>query len=191
MLEGSDDLYIPVRKASMQYTSNKMLKVAAPTRILSFDATDMAVEEALNSVKTILDGLSISHQSGTADPFREPKGTRIMQAGARANSWSRAARRALARQVNNQESSDMGNASVDRSAPVILGFDLRLFASAEDKRSSIGSTSTATKSTSRSSLTLQLTWTVGQDRGLFESFFLHFRSRFLGLQLESTALETP
>jgi hypothetical protein len=39
------------------------------------------------------------------------------------------------------------------------------------------------------SLTIQMIWTFGQDRVLFESFFLHFRSRFL--QLKSTGVGNP
>jgi hypothetical protein len=137
--------------------------------VLSFEVADITMEEALERVMAILDGLSISHHLGTADPSREREGTLVLQASARTNSWSRAARRALARQTNNS----IGSAIVD--APVILGFDVRLLPSAEKQETSI----CITTNPSPLSLTLQLTWTYGQDRGQFESFFLHFRNRFL------------
>ncbi|KAG0220875.1 hypothetical protein BGX31_010435 [Mortierella sp. GBA43] len=164
--------------ASMQYTSNKMLKMAAPTTVLSFEVADITMEEALERVMAILDGLSISHHLGTADPSREREEALVLQASARTNSWSRAARRALARQTNNI----IGNAIVD--APVILGFDVRLLPSDEKQETS----TCITTKPSPLCLALQLTWTFGQDRGQFESFFLHFRNRFL--QPKSTASET-
>ncbi|KAF9986423.1 hypothetical protein BGZ65_007627 [Modicella reniformis] len=157
-------------KASMQNTSNKLLKMAAPTTVLSFEVSDMAIDKACNRVETILDRLSINHQTGTAD-IRDPEGIQIIQATARANTWSRAARRAQARQANNQEKGNASTGTLGSTAPNILDFDIRLFAPTERQESS------DTALTPQSALTIQLTWTFGQDRELFESFFLHLRSR--------------
>jgi len=173
----------------MQHVSNKLHKIAAPTTLLSFEVTDMVIEEALNGTKSILDQLSISHRLSVVDPSRESEGTRIVHLDARTNSWSRAARRAMARQTSSHESSTIEDAIMDSQSPVILSIDIRVSAPPKKRESISESFSASTYLTMPNSLTIQMIWTFGQDRVLFESFFLHFRSRFL--QLKSTGVGNP
>ncbi|KAI8597662.1 hypothetical protein EDD21DRAFT_384851 [Dissophora ornata] len=161
--------------ASMQHISNKMTKLTAPATVLSFEVSDTNAEEAVSSAKSLLEQLAIDCQPAEAEFTNEPEGSRALFHGkARTNTWSRAARRAMARGTKHGDggqSDTVASENMDQSTTLtIMGFDLRIFSSKEQELE---------ESTSSTPLTVELTWTVGQDRDLFESFFLHFRSRLL------------
>lgn len=77
------------------------------------------------------------------------------------NTWSRAARRAMARAA--QESQGVTSVAAPMDESVIMIVEIR---------ASVISASAGTM--------VEMTWMLGQDRDLFESFFLHLKTKFLG-----------
>ncbi|KAI1318164.1 Methyltransferase-like protein 16 [Mortierella claussenii] len=168
---------------AMKQASNKLLKLTPAATTLSFTSVVTTAEEALDRVRSILDQSSIEYElsertsSSSTDPIR------VLHGQARANTWSRAARRALERAAKEKgESSCNTRAELD-PAPTIMGFDLYIMHDWGHEANTSPSTEASASSTAKSSetngLRIQLRWTVGYDRALFESFFLHVRNRYL------------
>ncbi|KAG0265747.1 hypothetical protein BGZ95_003230 [Linnemannia exigua] len=172
-------------RVSRQHISNKLVKLTPPKTILSFQCEGYTLDTIVHSTETIFDQLLIEHRSGTLGAETEPSPARVLHCTAKRNTWSRAARRALARESANQDGEKSGikalkDLSMSLLVPVVLEFDVRfplaLQSTLAESQSSNVSKNSSTPS--QPSHTLEFTWTVGEDRHLFESCFLHFRSRF-------------
>ncbi|KAG0324892.1 hypothetical protein BGZ99_001311 [Dissophora globulifera] len=151
--------------ASLQHVSNKMVKLSAPATALSFITQSASEHTAMDRTKELLDQLSIHYEVSDSQPGREAeRGSIVIHARAKGNTWSRSARRALARAAKDPEFGGGETTSVastvSTSKADVMGVDLRVLPGAEGEQM------------------VEMTWTVGQDRDLFESFFLHFRNRF-------------
>ncbi|KAI7818053.1 hypothetical protein BC939DRAFT_464205 [Gamsiella multidivaricata] len=166
--------------ASIQHTPKKMIKLAPPVTALSFNVADTTLKSAVNHATAILDRISVDYQVQNKDSFHGGKEPRVFRGSVRTNTWSRAARRALARKAKEQDGAADETATIERpglSTPLAaMAFELRIFPP-DDSRGPVSSSSTT--ASPANTLTMQMTWTVGQDRDLFESFFLHFRTNFL------------
>lgn len=169
----------------MQHISNKMIKLTPPKTILSFQCENSTVELILHSIEAILDGLLIQHRSGTTRPERESTTVQMFQCTAERNTWSRAARRTLARESAGKDGDKARSKTAKGVAdsvltPVVLEFDIRVTLALSSTTPEVQSPSTFQHATppAQDSHTIEFTWTVGEDRDLFESCFLHFRNRF-------------
>ncbi|KAK3847898.1 MAG: hypothetical protein J3R72DRAFT_138221 [Linnemannia gamsii] len=172
-------------RASRQHISNRLVKLTPPKTILSFQCEGYTLDTIVHDTEAIFDQLLIEHRTGTLGAEIEPGTTRILHCTAERNTWSRAARRVLARESASEDGGKSGTKtlkelSMSLLAPVVLEFDVRIpFAmQSTDVESQSSSISKSTSTPSQPSHTLEFTWTVGEDRHLFESCFLHFRSRF-------------
>ena len=159
-----------------------MIKLTPPKTILSFQCEKSTVESILHSTEAILDGLLIQHRSGTTDTEMT---VRMLHCTAERNTWSRAARRALARETARKDRDKAGfktSKEVAGSvlAPVVLEFDIHvtLAPPSTTPKVQLPSTSQCAATPAQDSHTIEFTWTVGEDRDLFESCFLHFRNKF-------------
>lgn len=156
----------------MQQTSSKLAKLSAPKTKLSFENPGTSVEVAVDRICSLLEQLTVKHSS--------PMVASIILAKVTRNTWSRAARRAIARAAKRSQGGDSPS-SAYVEAPVILAVEIRVSEGTDSKGSA-----TSTLLSSSSSLVLgatsvvEMTWTFGQDRDLFESFFLHLRTKFTG-----------
>lgn len=169
----------------MQHISNKIIKLTPPKTILSFQCEKSNVESILHSIEAILHGLLIQRGSGTAGSEAESTTVRIFHCSAERNTWSRAARRALARESTGKD----GDKAVSKTAkevadsvlaPVVLEFDIRVTLAPLSTTPEVQSLSSSqcAATPAQYSHTIEFTWTVGEDRDLFESCFLHFRNKF-------------
>ncbi|KAF9990889.1 hypothetical protein BGZ75_008893 [Mortierella antarctica] len=172
--------YLKDRKASTKQISNKMVKLAPPKTVLSFEEMNITPEAAEERSKNILARLKIDHNLQEAVSPAEGDLASVLHARAGRNTWSRAARRALARDANNKEGSGCTQTeplSGPAVAP-ILEFDIRISAHCTRKKPSTAKEATLATAESTPGVSVALAWTMGQDRALFESFFLHFRDSF-------------
>ncbi|KAF9943100.1 hypothetical protein BGZ67_006468 [Mortierella alpina] len=166
--------------ASTKQISNKMVKLAPPKTVLSFEEMNITPEAAAERSKNILARLKIDHNLQEAASPAEGDLASVLHARAGRNTWSRAARRALARDANNKEGSGCTQTeplSGPAVAP-ILEFDIRISAHCTRKKPSTAKEATLATAESTPGVSVALAWTMGQDRALFESFFLHFRDSF-------------
>jgi hypothetical protein len=174
----------------MQHISNKMIKLTPPKKILSFQCEGSTVETIMHSAEDLLDALLIKHRSGAASPDTETPTARVLHCTTERNTWSRASRRVLAREcaTGSKTTKEVADSVL---SPVVLEFDVRVSLTSQ-------STSAETQSSSTSQIaanpaqafhTVEFTWTVGEDRDLFESCFLHFRSKFQ--QDQSSEIRAP
>ncbi|KAF9138999.1 Methyltransferase-like protein 16 [Mortierella sp. GBA39] len=172
-------------RASMQHISNKMVKLTPPKTILSFQCEKSSVDSILHSTEAILDGLLIQHRSGTSNSETESTTARMLHCTAERNTWSRAARRALARESAGKDGDKTGSKTTKEVAdsvlaPVVLEFDIRVTLAPPPTTPEVQSPSTSqcAATPAQDLHTIEFTWTVGEDRDLFESCFLHFRNKF-------------
>lgn len=150
-----------------------MARLSAPKTVLSFDAAS-SLESVLASTLMILDDLQLQYVQNAYEPGAQVDNhSWVMQVRATKNTWSRSARRAMARLAKSDSpKTDQSN------EPIVLQLDIRATSAAPSTSSSLPSSPTSTFIEPLSkSTTLHLAWTFGQDRDLFESFFLHYRSR--------------
>ncbi|KAF9114477.1 Methyltransferase-like protein 16 [Mortierella sp. AM989] len=164
--------------ASIQRTSNKMIKLTPSATVLFFSAADVTVLSAETQLKDIFDQLQIIQKSNNTNSTEGSGVQAIIQGRAKANTWSRAARRAIARKHDKLDKHDGKDGDEGIESPDIMGFDLCILP--EVKKESTGS-----------GVLIQLTWTIGHDRDIFESFFLHIRNRFLSGQISGKSLVSP
>ncbi|KAF9092485.1 hypothetical protein BGX29_010434 [Mortierella sp. GBA35] len=163
-------------RASIQNISNKMIKLTPPKTILSFQCEGPTTDSVQQSAEGLLDRLLIQHSRGAiGSEAAESAHTRVLHCTAKRNTWSRAARRALARESANKGDDHSGSKTVKELSenvlvPVVLEFDIRV--------SSPPITIEATAAPTQPSHTIEFVWVFGGDRDVFESCFLHFRSRF-------------
>ncbi|KAG0256029.1 Methyltransferase-like protein 16 [Mortierella polycephala] len=173
--------------ASMQHISSKMIKLAPPATILSFVNKELTIENAIGRIETILDQLLVDQvlEDNEAQDQREPA---IFRCRVRRNTWSRAARRAIARQkLASKGSAKDATGNIERpSEPVILEFDLRVVPIFPKHPSPSSSGPTESTGVTALGLSIEQIWTSGLDRGLFESFFLHLKSEVNKGPLEDT-----
>ncbi|KAG0209248.1 Methyltransferase-like protein 16 [Mortierella sp. NVP41] len=168
--------YLKEKKASIQNISNKMIKLTPPKTILSFQCEGPTTDSVQQSAEGLLDRLLIQHSRGAiGSEATESAHTRVLHCTAKRNTWSRAARRALARESANKGDDHSGSKTVKELSenvlvPVVLEFDIRV--------SSPPITIEATAAPTQPSHTIEFVWVFGGDRDVFESCFLHFRSRF-------------
>ncbi|KAF9902450.1 hypothetical protein EC991_004867 [Linnemannia zychae] len=170
-------------RASLQHISNKLIKLTPPKTILSFQCEGFVLDTIVRIAEDILDQLLFDHHSITSAEAK-PETTQVLHCTAKRNTWSRGARRALARESASQngEKPDvkaLKELSETMLSPVVLEFDIRISlaiqsTTAEPQSSSVSNSAVVTP---LPCCTLEFTWTVGEDRHLFESCFLHFRSR--------------
>ncbi|KAF9292747.1 Methyltransferase-like protein 16 [Linnemannia elongata] len=172
-------------RASIQHISNKMIKLTPPKTILSFHCEKSTVESILHSTVAILDGLLIQYRSDTTASKTESTTVRMLHCTAERNTWSRSARRALARESAGKDGDKAGSKTAKEVAdsvlaPVVLEFDIRVTLAPPSTTLEVQSliTSQCAATPAQDSHTIEFTWTVGEDRDLFESCFLHFRNKF-------------
>ncbi|KAF9951086.1 hypothetical protein BGZ70_001127 [Mortierella alpina] len=172
--------YLKAKKATTKQISNKMVKLAPPKTVLSFVDTDFTPEAAEERTKHLLEGLMINHYPKKADDAEKGDVTRILHARASRNTWSRAARRALARQAKSRDESGtaQGQPLPDATSAPILEFDIRISAYYAKKQPDAEKEATSDTTEATPGTSIALAWTMGQDRVLFESLFLHFRDSF-------------
>lgn len=163
----------------MQRISNKMIKLTPPKTILSFRCEGSTVETIIDTAEDLFDTLLIERRSVAAGPQTESLTARVLHCTTDRNTWSRAARRALAR---GSTSGSKAAKEVAESvlSPVVLEFDVRVSSTSQSTSAEPQLPSTPQSATvpDQASHTIEFTWTVGEDRDLFESCFLHFRSKF-------------
>ncbi|KAF9351071.1 hypothetical protein BGX26_010820 [Mortierella sp. AD094] len=168
--------------ASIQRTSNKMIKLTPSVTTLSFPVAGITIESAANRMKDIFSQLQIGQESNSnISTGDDETAQRIIQGRVKANTWSRAARRALARKVDGQDSHKDKGVCEGSEPPDVMGFDLCVLPNVDEQGSKSGNYAVTTPT---SSVLVQLTWTFGHDRDIFESFFLHVRNRFLSMAQE-------
>lgn len=171
----------------MQHISSKMIKLAPPATILSFANKELTIENAIGRIKTILDQLLVDHvlEDNEVQDQREPA---IFRCRVWRNTWSRAARRAIARQrLASKGSAKDATGNIERpSEPAMLEFDLRVVSIFPEYPSSSSSGPTESTGVTALGLSIEQIWTAGLDRGLFESFFLHLKSEVNKGPLEET-----
>lgn len=162
-----------------------MIKLTPPKTILSFHCEKSTVESILHSTVAILDGLLIQYRSDTTASKTESTTVRMLHCTAERNTWSRSARRALARESAGKDGDKAGSKTAKEVAdsvlaPVVLEFDIRVTLAPPSTTLEVQSliTSQCAATPARDSHTIEFTWTVGEDRDLFESCFLHFRNKF-------------
>ncbi|KAF9153305.1 Methyltransferase-like protein 16 [Linnemannia schmuckeri] len=172
-------------RASMQHISNKMIKLTPPKTILSFQCKGSTVKTILRSIENLLDGLLIQHRSGATDSETDSTMVRVLHCTAERNTWSRAARRALARESAEKGGEKSGSKTAKEVAdsalaPVVLEFDIRVSLTFQSTCPEVQSSSTSKRAATpaQASHMIEFTWTIGEDRALFESCFLHFRNKF-------------
>ncbi|KAF9575537.1 hypothetical protein EC968_002798 [Mortierella alpina] len=172
--------YLKDKEASTKQMSNKMVKLAPPKTVLTFEEMDVTPAEAEERCKEILARLMIDHDLEKANFPGQSEAARVLHARTSRNTWSRAARRALARESKISEESGTADREPfsDPAAAPILEFDIRINACRTKNKPKIAKEETPDTLKSTSGVSVALTWTMGQDRTLFESFFLHFRSAF-------------
>ncbi|CAO3568482.1 unnamed protein product [Mortierella alpina] len=166
--------------AMTKQISNRMVKLAPPKTVLSFVDMDLTSEAAEERAKNLLEGLMIDHNSKEPDVAKNGDVTKILHARASKNTWSRAARRALAREAKSREESGIAQRQPlsDRTSAPILEFDIRISAYCAIKKPNAEKQTTLDTAESTPGVSIALAWTMGHDRTLFESFFLHFRDSF-------------
>lgn len=149
-----------------------MAKLSAPKTVLSFDVAK-SLESVLASTRTILNDLQLQymHDADEQDMQLDDHHSRAVQVRATKNTWSRAARRAMARQAKSDPPKS------DPTEPIVLQLEIRVISTATTSTSSSLPSSSISSTELPNNSSLHLAWTFGQDRDLFESFFLHFRSR--------------
>ncbi|KAF8941905.1 hypothetical protein BGZ47_007069 [Haplosporangium gracile] len=172
-------------RASMQHISNKMTKLTPPKTILSFQCEGSTVKTILHSIENLLDGLLIQYHSSATGSETESTMVRVLHCTTERNTWSRAARRALTRESAGKGGEKSGSKTakeVEGSVltPVALEFDIRVSLTSQSTCPEMQSSSTSKSAAipTQVSHMIEFTWTVGEDRDLFESCFLHFRSKF-------------
>ncbi|KAF9215169.1 hypothetical protein BGZ59_002131 [Podila verticillata] len=155
-----------------QQVSAKMAKLSAPKTVLAFDVAK-SLGSVLDSTRAILDDLQLQYMydAEEQDIQVDNHHSRVVQVQATKNTWSRAARRAMSRQAKSNPPKS------DPTEPIVLQFDIRVISATTTSTSSSLTSSSASAAKLPNNSTLHLAWTFGQDRDLFESFFLHFRSR--------------
>ncbi|KAG0050673.1 hypothetical protein BGZ83_004539 [Gryganskiella cystojenkinii] len=159
--------HLKANKASMQQTSNKLAKLAAPRTTLSFQGSaGTTAEVAMERICALLDQIAVKHTFSSLSTSSPAESKSILVANVTGNTWSRAARRAMARAA---QESQQGSASTSTAAPmevsVVMTAEIRVSARTSPSSAIFGPT-------------VEMTWTFGQDRDLFESFFLHLKTKF-------------
>ncbi|KAG0230231.1 Methyltransferase-like protein 16 [Actinomortierella wolfii] len=159
-------------------------------QVMSFSLPDRDPEKIFSSIESILELLDISVQT-VHDGAEDVSCAHIIQGEAFSHSWSRAARRAKARQAQAKEQSHTSlpvspTTTIVRSEgqEPVLGFELQVRADAQPpfehatkKQRVESSQNDADKNKITETVTVEVSWLVGKDRELFESFVKHLRSR--------------
>ncbi|KAF9432540.1 hypothetical protein BGZ76_010649 [Entomortierella beljakovae] len=168
-------------QASTQRVSKKLIKLAPTARVQSF-TTDMSKEHAIRGLREIMDQLMINQVPSiiTSDDHAEQD---VIHGRAVKNTWSRAARRAMARKTSGSDALMDNEFLQDNNSPTIMGFDLCLLPEAVDQELEVKTDKATATNPPSSGVRVQFTWTIGHDRDIFESFFLHVRNRFMSQSL--------
>ncbi|KAG9067788.1 Methyltransferase-like protein 16 [Linnemannia hyalina] len=166
-------------------TTNEMITTGGETQFVKQMVTESIVHGQRIRTEAILDGLLIQHRSGTTGSETESTTVRMLHCMAERNTWSRAARRALARVSASKDGDKTGSKTAKEVtdsvlALVVLEFDIRVTLAPPPTTPEVQSPSTSqcAATPAQDSHTIEFTWTVGEDRDLFESCFLHFRNKF-------------
>ncbi|KAG0254705.1 hypothetical protein DFQ27_006709 [Actinomortierella ambigua] len=164
-------------------------------QVLYIPLTGKEPDEVLSSVKTILESLDIAFHD-VDDDAEEASSSHALRGDAYSHTWSRAARRAKARQAQAPSDSSPPLPSLtpsvvtegNRQEP-ILGFGLEVCSTnplsvrdqqhpaKKQRAESSSSRDTTEGEKGKSTTTVEVSWLVGKDRELFESFVKHLRSR--------------
>ncbi|KAF9920060.1 Methyltransferase-like protein 16 [Linnemannia zychae] len=170
-------------RASMQHISNKLIKLMPPKSILSFQCAGLTLDSIISAVERLLDQLLIQYYSDDVDTRAVSDMAHVLHCTAARNTWTRAARRVLARSGGSQDKDDPRSVTKELTVsllePVVLQFDVRI--SSASKPVVEETSSLAVQDVAVSTLiphVIEFIWTVGEDRDLFESCFLHLRNRF-------------